>query len=313
MKPSFLCRSTQYSHRRHKAVTPPPYAGRVKLPQTRALGTPVHWVTETPSTNLTLRDMWQEDSALPSGTIVITDRQVAGRGRQGRGWETPPGKALAVSVILRDVPAQYVTWLPLIVATAAMRAFEPLFTRENEQRRWLGVKWPNDVHALTPGGALAGKLAGILCELLPDGSVIAGIGMNLFQNTEELPTDRAGSLLTEGAELGNARSLHSPEGEVLADNLLTTFIASLFDLCDRLHAEPEGVIGNLHDDSATLRRTIRVILPGGNERFGTAAEALDASGALILIDTEGERHTIHSGDVEHVREWVPGLEPGGGE
>lgn len=285
----------------------------MKLPLTRALGTPLHWVTETPSTNLTLREMWEEDPTLPNGTIVITDRQVAGRGRQGRDWETPPGKALAVSVILRDVPAEFVTWLPLVVASAAMRAFEPLFDHKNEGRRWLGVKWPNDVHALIPGVALAGKLAGILCELLPDGSIIAGIGINLFQNQDELPTDRAGSLLTEEAELGNARSLLEPAGEALADELLTRFFTALFDLKARMRTEPDVVKEMVHYDSATLLRPIRVILPGEQELFGTAAEDLDDSGALILIDTEGIRHTIHSGDVEHVREWFPDLEPGEGE
>ena len=281
----------------------------VKLPQTRALGAPVHWFDETPSTNVTLEALWHDDTALPDGSLVLTGHQTAGRGRQGRGWQTPPGKCLAASVLVRGFVGLEASWLPLVAGAAVVLATEPVFASE----RRVAVKWPNDVHMMrevavdAPGAAaetemrLGSKLNGILCQLLPDGSAIIGVGTNLFLTNEELPTERAGSWLAEGAELYGATQLADPEGERIADEYLVRYLTELRRLVSLARTRPSALIDEVSRHSATLGTRVRVHLPGGEQVVGTAT-ALESDGALTVARDGGGLLTVHAGDVEHVRE-----------
>lgn len=149
------------------------------------------------STNDAARALAEAGAA--AGTIVLADEQTAGRGRMGRTWTAPPGKALLMSVILR--PGERVQGesrpgtAPIRVALAVARALE------RAESISAGVKWPNDI--VVPG---AGKLAGILCEAslaLPGPEyVVAGIGINTGQSAadfpEELRDDATSVLIVSG-------------------------------------------------------------------------------------------------------------------
>ena len=58
--------------------------------------------------------------ARPHGTVVTAAEQTAGRGRQGRTWTAPPGKALLYSAILRPLDERHLL-LPLAVAARRLR------------------------------------------------------------------------------------------------------------------------------------------------------------------------------------------------
>src|SRR6476469_564018 len=94
--------------------------------------------------------------------------QAAGRGRQGRSWTAPPGKALLYSAIVRPLEDRH-TMLPLAVPLAVCETAEQL-NPDLECK----VKWPNDIHVE------GRKLAGVLIEARPqDGWAVIGIGLNL--------------------------------------------------------------------------------------------------------------------------------------
>lgn len=102
----------------------------------------------------------------PHGTVVIAREQTAGRGRTGRGWQSPPGN-LYLSVLLRlDLPTARAAELSFVVALAVAETVDS----------WLPgrarLKWPNDV--LVDGA----KIAGILIEQA-DGVTVLGIGVNV--------------------------------------------------------------------------------------------------------------------------------------
>src|SRR4029450_10020127 len=59
----------------------------------------VDLVPETGSTNADLAARAREDEV--PGTVIITDYQSAGRGRQGRVWTAPPGSGIAMSILVR--------------------------------------------------------------------------------------------------------------------------------------------------------------------------------------------------------------------
>ena len=129
------------------------------------LGRPRLHLRETTSTNDRARVL--AAAGAPHGTLVTAAAQTAGRGRQGRSWAGPPGRALLCSLLLRE----YDPLLPLRagLAVADLAGDEGL------------VKWPKDVLV---GGR---KLAGVLAEA-SEGRVVLGVGINVNQTEAELPS-----------------------------------------------------------------------------------------------------------------------------
>jgi BirA family transcriptional regulator, biotin operon repressor / biotin---[acetyl-CoA-carboxylase] ligase len=139
-------------------------------------GTPHRHFRVTDSTNTRAREL-VEAGAL-GGTVVTAREQTAGRGRVGRVWTAPEGKALLYSAILRPLDERHLL-LPLSVPLAVCAAAEALRPGGEYQ-----VKWPNDVW-------LEGrKLSGILIEAKPQDSwAVIGIGLNLSIEPDEFPDD----------------------------------------------------------------------------------------------------------------------------
>jgi BirA family biotin operon repressor/biotin-[acetyl-CoA-carboxylase] ligase len=132
------------------------------------LGRPRLHLRETDSTSTRAKELAL--AGAPHGALVTAAGQTAGRGRQGRIWTTPPGTALAMSLILRDAPPL----LPLVAAVAVAQAC-------GEQAQ---IKWPNDVLV---GGR---KVAGILAEGRPhEGWTVLGIGVNVAVDPADLPVE----------------------------------------------------------------------------------------------------------------------------
>jgi BirA family transcriptional regulator, biotin operon repressor / biotin---[acetyl-CoA-carboxylase] ligase len=135
------------------------------------LGRPYRFVEATPSTQ---RLLGEDDS---EGATVAADVQTAGRGRLGRLWLAPPGKALLFSVQLRPRrPMPLWPELSLVAGEAVAAAVrrETCIAAE--------LSHPNDVLV---GGR---KLVGVLPEAMR-GRVVLGVGVNVNQAAEELPAD----------------------------------------------------------------------------------------------------------------------------
>jgi BirA family transcriptional regulator, biotin operon repressor / biotin---[acetyl-CoA-carboxylase] ligase len=243
-------------------------------------------VAETGSTNADLAE-----SALggaPSGSVLITDHQTAGRGRQGRTWTAPAGSGVAMSVLLRpgrDVPAGRWTWLPLIAGLAVAEAV----------RRTSGapalLKWPNDV--LVDGR----KICGILAERAEtsDGpACVIGMGINVTLGAEELPVPTATSLSILTAQ-GLARVVPT------CTDLVATVLAGLELLYLRWMSEDASasLAAAYRERSDTLGRTVGVLVTG-NRAVEGVAEDIDADGRLVLRTTSGVQ-VLSAGDVINLR------------
>ena len=124
-------------------------------------------LAECASTNAEL--MRRAETGAPSGSVVVAERQTAGRGRMGRTWFAEPGASLTFSLLWRFAPGTPPYGLSLAVGVGLAEALEDLGVRD------LALKWPNDV--LRAGR----KLAGVLVELAPGATHVAviGVGINL--------------------------------------------------------------------------------------------------------------------------------------
>jgi len=138
------------------------------------LGIPRLHLREVDSTNVRAQRL--AAGGAPHGTLVTAAGQSAGHGRQGRTWVTPPGRALACSLVLREPPRL----LPMLAALAVADVAGCF----DAAGRAAAIKWPNDVLL---GGR---KVAGILAEGRPqEGWVVLGIGVNVAVADDDFPPE----------------------------------------------------------------------------------------------------------------------------
>lgn len=233
----------------------------------------------------------------PDRSVLVADHQDAGRGRAGRAWDTPPGQALTVSVLLRpDVPSHALGWLSLIGGLAVVRALAGLGVEAV-------LKWPNDVllpgvgSDELPGWGLDRKVAGVLGDVVPTApgeppAAVLGIGINVGQPADALPVPSATSLAAEGVEVERA-------------DLLARLLSALADLDDAWRgAGGDAVEADIAAECAavcaTLGSPVRVLWPGGEVLEGVAV-SLGDDGALRVADGSGRVHLVLAGDVERLR------------
>jgi BirA family biotin operon repressor/biotin-[acetyl-CoA-carboxylase] ligase len=243
-----------------------------------AFGAPHRHYRITDSTNARAREL--AEAGAPHGTVVTAAEQTAGRGRQGRSWTAPPGKALLYSAVLRPLDERHLL-LPLAVPLAVCETAEELQPGVECQ-----VKWPNDVWV---DGR---KLAGVLIEAKPqDGWAVIGVGLNLAIEREELPSelrDTATSLQIVGAspDAGSRGqgSVAAPEAARRAlDRALDRWVA----------ADREETLAAWRARDALRGRPIS--WDGGSG----VADGIEDSGDLVVIAGD-DRLVLGAGEV-HIR------------
>jgi BirA family biotin operon repressor/biotin-[acetyl-CoA-carboxylase] ligase len=249
-------------------------------------GSPHRHYRVTDSTNSRAREL--VEAGAPGGTVVTAREQTAGRGRVGRVWTAPEGKALLYSAILRPLDERHLL-LPLSVPLAVCAAAEALRPGSECQ-----VKWPNDVW-------LEGrKLSGILIEAKPqDGWAVIGIGLNLTIAQDEFPPDlRQPAVSLFGDGLGtrgkSRRSLPAVAPAGLPPTLSTTAEALSRHLDHWVWAEDEEVLDEWRRRDGLFGREV------GWEDGSGVADGIDERGSLVVVTAAGDRVTLGAGEV-HLR------------
>jgi BirA family biotin operon repressor/biotin-[acetyl-CoA-carboxylase] ligase len=221
-------------------------------------GHPHRHFASTDSTNTRAREL--AGAGAPHGTVVTAAEQSAGRGRQGRAWTAPAGKALLYSAVVRPLDVRHLM-LPLAVPLAVCAAAEEL--RPGIE---CGVKWPNDVH-------LEGrKLAGVLIEARPqDGWAVVGIGLNLTIAPEEFPPELRETAISLGTEISpQALSRH---------------------LAHWVEADAATVLAEWRGRDALRGR--EVSWDGGTG----VADGVDERGYLLVVTADGDRVAVGAGEI----------------
>ena len=220
------------------------------------LGLPRLHLRATDSTNERARRL--ATAGAPHGTLVTATEQSAGRGRQGRTWSAPPGRALLMSLVLRELPE--LMTLAAAVAVADVAGADAT------------IKWPNDV-LLADGG----KVAGILAEARPqEGWAVLGIGLNVAVRLEDLPAQLRGRAATLGLEPGDVEPL----------------LASLLDALQlRLGQEPAVLLSAYRRRDALRGRAVR-----WEHGHGVGA-GIDDAGRLRVDREDGTQTALEAGEV----------------
>ncbi len=236
------------------------------LVNSRVIGREVLVFEETTSTNDVVERLARSDAQ--EGVVVFAEAQTRGRGRHGRKWESPRGKGLWFSVLLRPaLPVAAYSRITVAASVAVARAVEAR------------IKWPNDVVIRER------KLAGILTETGKN-AVILGIGVNVNNAPEDFPSalrDQATSLRIETG--------HPQDRAALAASLL----GRLDDYYHRAQTNFEAVAAEWADLCVSLGKQIVVRI--GHRRIEGEACALDGDGALLVRRDHGHIERLLAGDV----------------
>ena len=222
----------------------------------------------------------------PEGTVLAAEEQRAGRGRMGRAWTSPPRAALTFSLLLKPaVPPARRGWLPLLTGVAVAEAVTKATGVET------GLKWPNDLLAADA------KLAGILAEAAGD-AVVVGIGLNVSTEPAEFPAPRPGALPATSLRAAGATALDREE------LLLATLegFERWYRAWQQAGGDPDrsGLRPEYTRLSATIGRTVRAELPGGQALSGPAV-GVDSDGRLLVRLSSGSEVAVAAGDVVHLR------------
>ena len=246
------------------------------LPGDNPWQTQIYWYDVTDSTNTQAKKLAAEGA--PHGTVLIADRQTAGRGRLGRSFQSPAGMGVYMSVILRpDCPADQLMHLTCATAVAMCDAVEA------SAGFCPGIKWTNDL--IFQGR----KLAGILTELVttPKGlCAIIGIGINCCQQEADFAPDIrsfAGSLsMVTGKTVDRA-------------TVAAAMITALRTMDKALLTSRTPMMDRYRQRCITVGQDI-CLIRADQVQYGHA-EGIDDCGVLLVRFPDGHLEAVNSGEV----------------
>jgi BirA family biotin operon repressor/biotin-[acetyl-CoA-carboxylase] ligase len=280
----------------------------------------------------------------PEGSVVLADEQSAGRGRLGRAWQAPAGKALMLSILFRPDPDWLAPGRLVEIGMAVGLAADEVLAERLPSGAPLGLKWPNDI--LVEGAKLAGLLAEVSWEPAesdspfeettsslsslsppspssppssrspsssspssspipstlsglprpprgpsaagaPRARIIVGIGINVGQTAEELPTGATSLALLWGGR--------PPDPALLDRGLLA---ADLLLALERRYAQLVAGQSLVEAWSARLDTLGReVVARRGEEKIRGLAIGVERDGALRIRRQDGRVELLWAGDV----------------
>lgn len=200
-------------------------------------------------------------------TLLVAERQTAGRGRMGRVWQSQPGDSLTFSISLPLAPQDW-SGLSLAVGLSLAESLHPD----------VGLKWPNDLWFQDR------KLGGILVEAASMGErsqVVVGVGLNILARPADGLSTAPAALTELLPELTAADAL-SRVAWPLIQTLLAFESLGFAPLQSRFAAR-DVLQGRRVHTSDGQQGTALGVGPGGALRLQTEIGVQDISSAEISV------------------------------
>ena len=269
-------------------------AGIRSLLATKWAGNRLLFYDVTDSTNLQARE--EAEDGAPHGTMIVADRQTAGRGRRGRSWESPAGVNVYFSLVMRpDVVPDKASMLTLIMAHSVCRV---IALRTGLDCK---IKWPNDV---VVNGR---KVCGILTEmgLRKDGSFYLVVGVGINVRSQEFAPELSGKATSLEDEIGRrstaalCKVTDSLEGDLaVSRSLLLAEIMGAFEEDYEIFLSRQNLSGLLDSYNHMLINKdakVRVLDPRGE--YDGKALGITETGELLVETADGTVERVYAGEV----------------
>lgn len=229
------------------------------------------------STNTKAQEL--AEKGYPSGTLVVADKQVAGKGRRGRNWESPSGCGIFMTLMLKpDINPNNASMLTLVSALAVAKALSDITGKDAK------IKWPNDI--VVDGKKVCGILTEMSAQFDYINNIVIGIGINV--NNSSFPEEISATasslrLLSGGKKYRRAEIIEK--------------IMEYFEKYYAIFLETEDLSALVSEYDAMLvnmQKQVKVLDP--KEPFEGKAMGITKKGELI-VDTWESRKLVSSGEV----------------
>lgn len=230
----------------------------------------------TDSTNIQAKRLAEEGA--PHGTLVVAERQSAGRGRRGRYWESAEHEGIFMTILLRpEFKPEQASMLTIIAAMAVTKAIRTMMQLS------ANIKWPNDI--VLNGKKICGILTEMSTEIEAINYVVIGIGINV--SNRQFGEEAAGIATSIAMESG--LQVHRAE---LIESVWEWFEFYYDRFCKdgnlkRIQKEYDACLVNRD-------RQVRILDP--KEPFVGIARGITETGELIVETEEGTK-LVSSGEV----------------
>lgn len=244
---------------------------------TKWTGKEVLYFDTIDSTNTKAQEL--SEKGYPSGTLVVADQQVSGKGRRGRGWVSPPNTGIFMTLLLKpDINPNHASQLTLVSALAIAKAIKDV-TQLDAQ-----IKWPNDI--VINGKKICGILTEMSAQFDYINNIVIGIGVNVHNESfaDEI-SQVASSLLIES---GGKRFRRA---EIIAKTM--EYFEEYYEVF--LRTEDLSALVKEYDEMlVNMGQQVKVLDP--KEPFEGKAMGITKNGELI-VDTWESRKLVSSGEV----------------
>lgn len=244
------------------------------------IGQKIFYFPELESTNIIAKEKYlRKEEGVNEGTVIIAERQSAGKGRLGRRWFSPVGGIWLSIILYPQLSPSYIPRMTLMTAIAIVKAIERCAQIKAQ------IKWPNDI--LINEKKVCGILTEMSAELDMINWVVVGIGINANINQGEFPKDIKDS----------STSLKEVLGEKISRvRLVQIFLEEFEKYYERLkRKEFSSVLKEWKSYSHTLRKKIKIDI--GEKIITGEAIDINEEGALIFKKEDGELVKIISGTI----------------
>ena len=243
---------------------------------TKWLGKDTVFFSICDSTNTRLQEL--ANAGAKEGTVVISEEQTAGQGRNGRNWNSPKGEGIFLSMLLRpEFKPRYASMVTLVTALAVC------FALEKNGVEHLFIKWPNDIVASGK------KLCGILTKMSTDAEsvqyIIVGLGINVNQK----------NFHPEIAEIATSLYLETKE-EKSQVNIIADFLSAFETYYEQFRLTKDlSLLKEEYNQKLVHRNSMVRIIEEGREKNVKALE-INEKGEL-LVEEQGQIRTIIAGEI----------------
>ena len=252
--------------------------------KTNWVGHPLLFFDSIDSTNI--RAKQEAEQGAESGLLVVSDKQTAGRGRRGRGWESPAGTNIYYTLLLKpDFTADCAPMLTLVMALAVAKGIKQTLRRDSEEAAAkVGIKWPNDI--VVDGK----KVCGILTEMSMEQSyiqhIVIGVGINVRK--QEFPEE----IRDRAAAIDEQCGFRISRSQLIAD-IMEAFEED-YSIFLQTH-DLKGLRASYAKLLVNQDREVCVLDPKGEYRG--IARGINDQGELLVERQDGTVEEVYAGEV----------------
>lgn len=245
---------------------------------TKWVGRNIRYCESINSTNELAKKAANEGCA--DGLVAIAEEQVSGKGRLSRGWFSPYGHGVWVSVVLKP------PFLPQEAPKCTLMAAIAVVKAVNKYKGVkASIKWPNDI--LLNGKKMVGILTEMNAEFGKVNYIVIGTGINVNVPREMIPEE------LQDLAISVADAAKEPVRRI---DILADYLKNLEDLYETVLKEGFGpIFAEWRKYNNTLGQEVKVISLG-DTYYGKAID-IDPEGLLVVQKKDGTIEKVIAGDV----------------